>query len=184
MISKINKSLTIFVIVTAVACLAGCGTFDKNDWHTEFSKKLSVMGHRNWILIADSAYPAQTAPGIKIIVTRTDHFTVLNNVLTSIRDADHVRPKIYLDMELQYVSEQYAPGINNFRQKLSNVLSSQKTTYLPHDNLIAKLSESAEQFRVLVLKTDLTLPYTSVFIELDCGYWSEKAEKNLRQSIK
>jgi hypothetical protein len=33
---------------------------------------------------------------------------------------------------------------------------------------------------VLILKTDLTLPYTSVFIELDCGYWGPEKEQALR----
>jgi hypothetical protein len=36
---------------------------------------------------------------------------------------------------------------------------------------------------VLLLKTDLTLPYTSVFIRLDCGYWSDEAEQQLRAAI-
>jgi len=39
-------------------------------------------------------------------------------------------------------------------------------------------------FNVLILKTDMTLPYTSVFIELECGYWSEAAEKKPRAAIK
>jgi hypothetical protein len=32
--------------------------------------------------------------------------------------------------------------------------------------------------------TNLTLPYTSVFLELDCGYWSPEAEQRLRDAIK
>jgi hypothetical protein len=34
-----------------------------------------------------------------------------------------------------------------------------------------------------VLKTNMTLPYTSVFIELDCGYWSPEAEARLRAAM-
>jgi hypothetical protein len=36
---------------------------------------------------------------------------------------------------------------------------------------------------VLILKTNLRLPYTSVFIELDCGYWSPEAERRLRDKM-
>jgi hypothetical protein len=36
---------------------------------------------------------------------------------------------------------------------------------------------------VLVLKTRLTIPYTSVFIRLECGYWSADAEKRLRAAM-
>ena len=39
-------------------------------------------------------------------------------------------------------------------------------------------------FRVLIIKTDMTLPYTSVFCELDCGYWSAAAEQRLREALK
>jgi len=36
---------------------------------------------------------------------------------------------------------------------------------------------------VLVIKTDMTIPYTSVFFELDCGYWDSDAEKRLREGM-
>jgi hypothetical protein len=29
----------------------------------------------------------------------------------------------------------------------------------------------------------MTLPYTSVFIRLDCGYWSDEAELELRAAM-
>jgi len=35
-------------------------------------------------------------------------------------------------------------------------------------------------YKILVLKTDQTVPYTSVFIKLDCGYWNEGKEKRFR----
>jgi hypothetical protein len=35
----------------------------------------------------------------------------------------------------------------------------------------------------LIVKTDMTIPYTSVFFELDCGYWNAGAEERLRQAI-
>jgi hypothetical protein len=35
----------------------------------------------------------------------------------------------------------------------------------------------------LIVKTDMTIPYTSVFFELDCGYWNAEAEQRLRQAM-
>jgi hypothetical protein len=29
----------------------------------------------------------------------------------------------------------------------------------------------------------MTIPYTSVFFELDCGYWSAAAEQRLRKAM-
>jgi hypothetical protein len=39
-------------------------------------------------------------------------------------------------------------------------------------------------FRILIVKTDMIIPYTSVFFELDCGYWNAEAEGRLRGSMK
>jgi hypothetical protein len=50
--------------------------------------------------------------------------------------------------------------------------------------LVSGHNSSAEKFHVLILKTNMTLPYTSVFIELDCGYWSAEAEARLRGAMK
>jgi len=46
-----------------------------------------------------------------------------------------------------------------------------------------KLDEAGKLFRVLILKTDLVLPYTSVFLQLDCGYWSGDAQKRLEAAL-
>ncbi len=53
----------------------------------------------------------------------------------------------------------------------------------PHDHLIAGVEEASRHFNVLVLKTNLAVPYTSVFIRLDCKYWSADAEKHLRTKM-
>ena len=45
------------------------------------------------------------------------------------------------------------------------------------------LDESSSLFRVLVIKTNCTLPYTSVFLQLDCSYWGPENEKVLRENM-
>jgi len=55
---------------------------------------------------------------------------------------------------------------------------------LEHEQIIAKLDHSAEVFRILIIKTKMTIPYTTVFFELDCGYWNAAAEDRLRQAMK
>ena len=52
-----------------------------------------------------------------------------------------------------------------------------------HDDIIAALDAAARRFRILVIKTPLSLPYTSVFVELGCGYWSADAEARLRAAM-
>ena len=45
-----------------------------------------------------------------------------------------------------------------------------------HEQIIAKLDQVSQVFRVLIIKTDLTIPYTTVFFELGCAYWPADAE--------
>jgi hypothetical protein len=97
--------------------------------------------------------------------------------------ADHVRASVFLDSELQYVSEEAASGIDGYRTDLKNVLGQRKVFTLPHEVLIDQLKKAGETFHVVVIKTDLTLPYTSVFVRLDAGYWSDEAEQALRRSM-
>jgi hypothetical protein len=70
-----------------------------------------------------------------------------------------------------------------YARNLGAALKGANVRYLPHEEIIHKLDESAKLFRVLLIKTDMTLPYTSVFFELDCGYWSAEAEQRLRKAL-
>jgi DNA-binding NarL/FixJ family response regulator len=47
-----------------------------------------------------------------------------------------------------------------------------------------KLDDVGEKFRVLLIKTNMRIPYTSVFLELECGYWNSHAEKQLRSAMR
>lgn len=153
------------------------------DWQQRAAEQLPLLGHRNWIVIADAAYPWQSRDGIETIATGDDQLAVLQWVLASIEKSGHVRPTIYLDAELPYVSEEDAAGISAYRKDLESLLDDALKHSLPHEEIIAKLDESATTFHVLILKTNLRLPYTSVFLELDCGYWSADAEERLRERM-
>lgn len=154
------------------------------DWQRLLEQRLPVYGHRNWIVIADSAYPSQSRAGIETIATGGDQLEIVQAVLARIERAPHIRPTIYLDAELPYVDEKYAKGIATYRQGLKRLLGDRPAQSLPHDQIIAKLDQTGATFNVLILKTTLALPYTSVFLELDCGYWSSEAEAMLRAAMK
>jgi L-fucose mutarotase/ribose pyranase (RbsD/FucU family) len=153
------------------------------DWERPFGDTLSLFGHRNWIVVADAAYPAQSNPGIETISTGADQVHVLRGVIDALAAASHIRANAYLDYELQFVSEADAPGVARYRRELELLLSDSVVNRLPHEQIIARLDQSARVFRILILKTELTIPYTSVFFELDCGYWSREAEERLREAI-
>ena len=156
----------------------------QSDWRQTLRERLPLLGHRNWIVIADSAYPLQTAPGILTVDTGSDHLDVVRAVLDALGQTKHVQPTIYTDAELKYVAEKNAQGITAYRDALNPFLGSRPVQVLPHEQIIAKLDEAGKTFSVLLLKTKLTLPYTSVFIQLECGYWTANAEAELRAAMK
>ncbi|HZL53124.1 MAG TPA: RbsD/FucU domain-containing protein [Terracidiphilus sp.] len=154
-----------------------------SDWKTHLSATMPLFGHRNWIVVADSAYPAQSKPGIETIVSGDDQLHVVQHVLDAIAACSHIRANVYADRELALVPQIDAPGIEDYRKQLDAILQGARVQYIPHDQIIAKLDQSAQVFRILLIKTEMTIPYTTVFFELDCGYWNADAEQRLRQVI-
>jgi D-ribose pyranose/furanose isomerase RbsD len=153
------------------------------DWKAQLSDLLPLFGHRNWIVVADSAYPAQSRPGIETIASGEDQLHVVRQVLDAINSAAHIRANVYADKELAFVPETDAPGVEGYRRDLKAALQGAHVAYIPHEQIIQKLDQSAQVFRVLIIKTKMTIPYTSVFFELDCGYWNAGAEQRLREAI-
>jgi len=153
------------------------------EWRHFLAEALPLFGHRNWIVVADAAYPAQCAAGVETLSTGADHVEVVRALLAALEKYTHIRPVVLLDAELPHVPESAAPGIDAYRRTLAQTLGNVTTTSLQHEEIIARLDQAAQRFHVLVLKTDLTLPYTSVFFELECGYWSAEAERSMRGAM-
>jgi len=145
---------------------------------------MPLLGHRNWILVVDSAYPLQSSSGVETIETNADQIDVVRTVLDEIHGSIHVRPVITMDAELPFVPEQDAQGASAYRTQIRDVLHNYKIESLPHDKIIASIDETGKTFHVLVLKTNMTIPYTSIFIRLDCKYWSAEAEARLRAKMR
>jgi len=152
-------------------------------WKSQLKETLPLLGHRNWILVVDKAYPMQSAPGIQTIYSNEHLLNVLKHVVKQIRNEGHVKPIVYTDKELLFMRDDLCPGVDNFKSNLTKILSKSDVQVLPHESVFAKLEEASKTFSVLVIKSDCLLPYTSVFMELDCGYWSAQKEKSLRDRL-
>ena len=185
-----NKScwvvaLTIAVVAICASCAQGEQPGKPSvEWQAKLRDALPLLGHRNWILIVDSAYPLQNSPGIETLETGASLPDVLREAMDDIDHSIHVRPVIYLDAELPFVPEQDAPGVSRYRTELKTILGSRPATSLPHEELLRKVDDVSRSYKVLILKTSETLPYTSVFLQLNCKYWSDDAEARLRARMK
>jgi hypothetical protein len=161
-------------------CLAALPACSAPGWRNTLAERLPAFGHRNWIGVVDSAYPEQARASIETVVTRADQLEVVRAVLGAAEGARHVRPVVVLDSELERVPEADAPGIGAYRAELARVLEGRPVERRPHEEILRELEAAGALVDVLVLKTDLALPYTSVFVRLECGYWGDEAERRLR----
>jgi hypothetical protein len=153
-------------------------------WEDILNDRLPLYGHRNWIVIADSAYPAQSSDGVETIVSDGEQTAVLARAFALLGEHRHIKPTIYTDQELNFVSEADARGVTAYRGQLEQILNGQDVRVMPHDQIISRLDSVGQMFRVLLIKTRMCIPYTSVFFELECGYWNAEAEKRLRAAMR
>ena len=182
MLKKVVPRVALLVCFTTVL-FSACVTNSTSNWQDKLDAALPEYGHRNWIVIADYAYPSQSAPGIETIATGQTQTEVLSYVLDKIENAPHVKPLVMFDKELESVSEEDAPGVEVYRAELKKVVQGKSVSVMPHEDIIKRLDDGARMFNILILKTNMTIPYTSVFLNLDCDYWDAEKEKRLRRII-
>ena len=68
--------MKLIVSILACALTSFAALAEGEDWKKEIDRQVGLLGHRNMIIIADSAFPIQTGGGIKVIATGADHEAV------------------------------------------------------------------------------------------------------------
>ncbi len=156
----------------------------QNPWRDQLARLLPAMGRHNWIVVADPAYPLVNSTGMTVVATDLGQTDLLTLVLDAILRTGNWRPAFYTDAELPAVAEQDAIGIGAYRAQLSALLKGGEVVRsLTEEQIMSNLQEVARDYRVLVLKSNTRLPYSSVYIQLDSGFWSQDAEKRLRSAM-
>lgn len=154
---------------------------DASGWKAELQEKLPLLGHRNWIVVTDMAYPLQTQAGITTLYAREPYGQVVAGVAEMIGNAPHVFAHVYQDKEQLALSEELCPGWTKYKEELGRAVNLKEAVYLPHEELIQKLDSVSKLYQVVIIKTGLTIPYTSTFFELDCNYWDARREEAIRR---
>ena len=171
------------VLLGSVAVFADATTHTAG-WKNFLRQELPLLGHRNWIVVADSAYPAQNSPGIVTVETNATQIEVVQEVLRQLGTARHVTPILYVDAELKHLTDKLVPGVDQYKKDLYRLLNGRPVQGVLHGDMISRLDEAGKTFKVVILKTTMTQPYTTVFMNLDCKYWGPTKEKQLREIMK
>ena len=179
------KTVGLVISLIAVVMTAGCGPLsDPRDWKGSVARQLSQLGYRNWIVIAEASFPAHNRPGFHQVTSNAEIPEVVDYVLNSIEQNQHIRPRVYLTRELRAVENDFAPGIDELRERVKGSLRNHDPTELDQQSLITLLEAANQSFDILVIRTPTALPYSSVFMELQPGYWDAESEEQLRQRIR
>src|ERR1700730_3460764 len=149
-----TASLAVILLVVSVS-----GHAATPDWIKRLDGTMPLLGHRNWILIVDSAYPLQTSPGVETIETNAVQLEVVRTVLGEIENSIQVRPVVSMDAELPFISDSDAPGVSAYRSEIGKLLHQYPVQSRRHEKLISVNEEAGNTFPVLVLKTSMTIPY-------------------------
>jgi hypothetical protein len=152
-------------------------------WEEILKDRLQLYGHRNWFVIADSAYPAQSRPAIETIVADEEQTTVLERTSAILGGCTHIKPNIYADEELAFVREEEAPGISSYRERLGACSPDPKLRVLPHEIMRSSIALASCFECASNQNQHANSVYIRVF-ELDCGYWNAQGEKRLRAAMK
>lgn len=180
------KNHVVAIIAAAVVLTPSLAETLTPEKKRELEVEVSRLGHRNMIIVADSAYPIQTGTGVRVIMTDADHLSVVQHLTKLIDESKAVRPLIAIDKEFAFVPEEYAPGAGKLREDIMVVIkgkSAQPIREVLHEELLGEVNALARDFEVVVFKTTGIIPYSSVFFTLDCGYWSAEAEAALRKKM-
>ena len=106
------------------------------EWELRLRELLPLYGHRNWIVVVDSAFPAQSHPGIETIVAGGDQIEVVLKVLDAMTAQKHIRVNVYADKEMTYIAEHDAPGMKEYRKQLDGALKGAHIEYILPDTLL------------------------------------------------
>lgn len=173
------RSAAILLALISVGCVS-----NENDWRSSVDRQVGQLGYRNWIVVAEASFPAHNRPGIRQMSSDAEIPEVIDYVLNALESTQHVRPKIYMTRELRAVENDFAPGIDVLRAQITDSLHGHEATELDQQSLLTLIESANQNFNVLVIRTPTALPYSSVFLELQHGYWDADSEDRLRERIR
>lgn len=152
-------------------------------WQSAVHRQAQQLGYRNWIVIVEASFPAHNRPGVRQVNAPVDIPEAVDYVLNVLEQTEHVRPRVFLTRELRSVENDFAPGIDSFREAVRASLHGHEAIELDQQSLLTLLEDAGSRFDILVIRTPTALPYTSVFLELQPGYWDADSEARLRERI-
>jgi hypothetical protein len=170
-----------------ILLLGGCGSGPDRTpppWAGTVEREVDTLGIQNWIIVAESSFPVASRSGVRTLVVDGEIPEIVDFIVNHLEKSETVTPSFNTARELSFVSNDRAPGIDYLRKQLNGALHGHQVRQMDNRSLTLLAHSDASRYAVLVLKSKTALPYSSVFIELDSGYWDRESEDRLRQEMK
>ena len=152
-------------------------------WQQQISNALPIFGEGNWVIVADTSFPLLAKPGIETIRVPDDLAGAVNSMEGIFQMNERLRPSFHLCSELDFVAKQ-DESVRAYLDKLEEILPAEGVVRISRQKLIDTVIETAEDRRVLVIKTDSMVPYGTVAMRLAPGFWTAEQEATLREAMK
>lgn len=185
---RLACSILLFILAYALTSCssgqsAGSPLADYEHLDPGLLREIKALGESNWIVIADESFPLHSQRGIRTLVADKEIPEVVGGVLDAIDSTQHLRPIFYQYRKLETLDNETHPGVVTYRENLEKARRGFRPIVSPYRYLKVLLEEDAKAYTVLVIKTKTTLPYSTVFIHLDSGYWFQRSEEKLRSKM-
>ena len=177
-------------VLAAAALFVGCQSTGVNRLDdTQLTREriaphLLELGARNWIVVADPAYPLPAGATVQCVTVPANSIATFREVLDLLELEGAVIPRIWTSFELSAVPETRAPGIKRYRKELERLLQGRFHYEVNARVVDMQLCQAAKDFRVLYIRTSTRLPYSAIAIELDSGYWNADAEAEVQERLR
>ena len=160
---------------------AGCMGGGK--WRDDISVQANQLGYGNWIVITEASFPSYKQMGTRHLTVDRPIPEILDQVMRSLEKTEYVRPKIYLPIELDVMEDDFSPGIDAYRNELKRAFHGYEVTRAEQESLRILVYDDQRSLDVLVIRSNTALPYSSVFMKLEPGYWDGASESRLRRRM-
>ena len=177
----------IALLLPTLLLFTGCGSSSDRTpppWAGTVGREVDALGIQNWIIVAESSFPVVSRRGVRTLVVDGEVPEIVDFVVNHLEKSETVVPSFSTAKELPFVNNDRAPGIDQFRKDLKTALHGHRVRQMDGRSLSLVAQSDAAKYAVLVLKSRTALPYSSVFIELDSGYWDRDSEDKMRREMK
>ncbi len=152
-------------------------------WQQQIAGALPIFGSGNWVVVASTDFPLLSTAGVETIRVPDGLAAAVNSMEGIFQMSSRLRPSFHVASELDFAATQNDDA-KAYLAEITKILPTVGVVKMPAADIVQTVIDTAATKRVLVIKTDSMIPYGSIAVELEPGFWSPEQEQALRDAMK